>query len=46
MIFRENGKILEMKFQEDDTFSEKQVAYKGFEFIKSILQLHREKKTK
>ena len=48
MIFREDGigsgcRKLEIEFQEDDTFAERQVANKGFEFLKTILQLHREK---
>lgn len=44
MIFRENGsKSLEIEFEESDTHCEKQVAYRGFEFVKTLLQLHREK---
>lgn len=44
MIFKENGigngcKKLEILFQEQDTFKERQVAYAYFELCKRILQL-------
>jgi hypothetical protein len=51
MIFRECGigsgcRKLEIEFGEKDTFEEKQIAYKGFEFMKAILQLNYHSQTK
>ena len=45
MIFREQGinkgcNKLEIEFEDSDSFEEREVAYKSFEYVKAILQLH------